>query len=191
MYEECHKIVWEKEPVWWIYNLWLVWVMRYWRGYLSGARCKWFACGPANATASTSSLASLKSRLVWTFCCWLTLVVLEKNPLNEYLSVWLFLGRCVEPMVDFGLSPTWNHHHTTTVLRPFFLDHPGEPVPKENSWTLWYKGKLTQAGTLTIRLGATPSGLTSAYPHHPICFLRARCPSCCPTNSDKALKAPT
>ena len=31
-----------------------------WRGYLSGARCKSFACGPADATAIISSLASLK-----------------------------------------------------------------------------------------------------------------------------------
>jgi len=29
------------------------------------------------------------------------------------------------------------HHHTTTVLRPFFRDHPGEPVPEENFWTLY------------------------------------------------------
>jgi len=28
------------------------------------------------------------------------------------------------------------HHHTTTVLRPFFRDHLGEPVPEENFWTL-------------------------------------------------------
>jgi len=27
-------------------------------------------------------------------------------------------------------------HHTTTVLRLFF--HPGEPVPEENFWTLWW-----------------------------------------------------
>jgi len=27
------------------------WVMRYWHGYLSGARCKWFAYGSADATA--------------------------------------------------------------------------------------------------------------------------------------------
>jgi len=40
------------------------WVMRCWRGYLSEVRCRWFAYGPANATATLSSLASLKSRLV-------------------------------------------------------------------------------------------------------------------------------
>ena len=77
-------------------------------------------------------------------------------------------------------------HHHTTVLRPFFRDHPGEPVPEEDFWTLWCKGRLTEADTLTIRLGATPSGLTSAIPPY---FLQAGCPSCCPTNSVKALKA--
>ena len=35
------------------------WVMRCWRGYLSGARCKWFAYSPAGATTIPSSLASL------------------------------------------------------------------------------------------------------------------------------------
>jgi len=38
-----------------------------------------------------------------------------------------------------------HHHHTTTVLRPFFRDHPGELVPEENFWTLWCKGRLTEA----------------------------------------------
>jgi len=38
-------------------------VMSSWHDYLSAARCKWFACGPADA-AATSSLALSKSRLV-------------------------------------------------------------------------------------------------------------------------------
>jgi len=54
---------------------------------------------------------------------------------------------------------------TTTVLRPFFRDHPGEPVPEENFWTLWCNGRLIEADTRTIRLGATPSRLTSAHLH--------------------------
>ena len=41
------------------------WVLRYWRGCLSGARCKWFARGPADATATPSSLAPVKSILVY------------------------------------------------------------------------------------------------------------------------------
>jgi len=80
-------------------------------------------------------------------------------------------------------------YHTTTVLRPFFRDHPGEPVPEENLWTLWCKGRLTEADTLSIQLGDTPSGLTSAHLHHLPCFSQAGCPSCRPTNSVKALKA--
>jgi len=59
---------------------------------------------------------------------------------------------------------------TTTVLQPFFWDYPGEPAPEENFWTLWCKGRLTEADTPTIRLGATPSGLTSAHLHHPPFF---------------------
>jgi len=41
-----------------------LWVLRYWLGYLSGVRCKLFTYGLADATA-TSSLASLKSRMVY------------------------------------------------------------------------------------------------------------------------------
>jgi len=49
-------------------------------------------------------------------------------------------------------------------------------VPEENFWTLWCKGRLTQADTPTIRLGATPSGLTSAYLHRPPIFFTGRMP---------------
>jgi len=59
------------------------------------------------------------------------------------------------------------YHTTTTILRPFFQDHTDEPVPEDNFWTLWCKGRLTEADTLTIRLGATPTGPTSAHLHHP------------------------
>ena len=56
--------------------------------------------------------------------------------------------------------------HPATVLRPFFQDHASELVPEENFWTLWCKGRLTEADTPTIQLGATPYGLTSAHLHH-------------------------
>jgi len=67
-------------------------------------------------------------------------------------------------------------HTNTTVLRSFFWDNLGEPVPEENFWTLWCKGRLTEADTPTIRLGATPSGLTSAHIHHPPIFFTGRMP---------------
>ena len=38
------------------------WVVRCWHGYLSRVSCKWYACGPADATASPSLLASLKTQ---------------------------------------------------------------------------------------------------------------------------------
>jgi len=97
------------------------------------------------------------------------------------------------PVVNWGCRLTqvdlYTTATTTTVLRPFFRDYPGKPVPEENFWTLWCKRRLTEAGTLTIRLGATPSELTSAHLHHPPYFLQARCPSCRPINSVKAPKA--
>ena len=69
-----------------------------------------------------------------------------------------------------------HNHHTTTILRPFFRDHPGELVPEENFWTLWCKGRLIEADTLTIRLGATQSGLSRAHLHHPLIFFTGRMP---------------
>jgi len=86
----------------------------------------------------------------------------------------------------FYKSMLYNHYNGFTAL---FWDHPGEPVPEENFWTLWCKGRLTEADTLTIQMGATPSGLTSAHLHHPPYFSQAGCPSCRPSNSVKALKA--
>jgi len=70
------------------------------------------------------------------------------------------------------------HHHTTTVLWPFFQDHPCKPVPEENFWILWCKGRLLEADTLTIWLGATPSRLTttSVHLHHPPIFFTGRMP---------------
>jgi len=50
-------------------------------GYLSGARCR-LAYGPADATATQFSLASVKSRLVLSSWYWLTWVDPEKGPSN-------------------------------------------------------------------------------------------------------------
>jgi len=66
-----------------------------------------------------------------------------------------------------------HHHNRFTAL---FRDHPGAPVPEENFWTLWCKGRLTETNTPTIQLGATPSGLTSAHLHHLPIFFRGRMP---------------
>ena len=81
------------------------------------------------------------------------------------------------------------HTHTQTILRPVFWDHPGEPVPEENFWTLWCNGRLTEADTPTMCLGATPSGLISAHLHHPAILLQARCPSYRPIDMGQKLGA--
>ena len=59
------------------------WVVRCWRGYLYGARCR-LAYGPAASWCHchSLSLASVKTRLVLPFWYWLTRVVLDKEPLN-------------------------------------------------------------------------------------------------------------
>ena len=67
-----------------------------------------------------------------------------------------------------NMSRPTEHTHSITVLQPFFRDHPGESVPEDNRArrqlpTLWCKGRLTEADTPTIQLGATPSGLCSDH----------------------------
>jgi len=85
----------------------------------------------------------------------LPLLVISDGVANRWINVSLvhaynkpFHGHCIE---------------TTTNLWPYFPDHPCEPVPEENFWTLWCKGRLTEADTPTIWLGTTPSVLTSAH----------------------------
>jgi len=59
------------------------------------------------------------------------------------VSWWCFIKTRFTPFLvwhHFHLAVLLLRTHThTTVLRPFFWDHPGEPVPEENFWTLWCK----------------------------------------------------
>jgi len=50
------------------------------------------------------------------------------------------------------------------------------------------QGKIMEAEAPTVQVGATQTGLT-APPTTPPRFLQAGCPSYCPTNGIKALKA--
>jgi len=83
---------------------------------------------------------------------------------------WLFSDDCYKFTAESPPPP----HHATTVLRPFFRDHPGEHWAGARRELLDFvvQGRLTKAGTLTIRLSATPSGLSSAHRHHPPFFYR-------------------
>ena len=86
------------------------WVLRCWCGYLSGARCRLFAYGPADAAAiqkPPSSLASFKSRLVLPFWYQLTQVVVEKKPLNG----------CSVAVVMYSCSSNSFWHYLLCVVR--------------------------------------------------------------------------
>ena len=80
------------------------------------------------------------------------------------------------------------HTHTQLFYGPF-SGTPGWAGARRELLDFMVQRKINRADTLTIRLGATPSELSSAHLHHPQSFLQAGCPSCSPTNSVKALKA--
>ena len=84
------------------------WVMRYWHGYLSGARCKWFAYGSADATATPSSLAPVKSGMVYLSAGPLNGCTTEQYQVKKMLLMSCFLDTIVKCNF-FGtlpLSPT-------------------------------------------------------------------------------------
>ena len=62
-------------------------------------------------------------------------------------------------------------YHHTTQPQPFYGPFCGTTQMsrcQKRTWTLWCKGRLTEADTPTIQLGATLSGLSSAHLQHPI-----------------------
>jgi len=86
-------------------------------------------------------------------------------------DIWSIAGMSLKVKVKCqrARSPGSNYYNRFMAL---FRDHPGKLVTEENFWTLWCKGRLTEADTPTIQLGATPSGLSSAHLHHPPIYYR-------------------
>jgi len=70
---------------------------------------------------------------------------LKRTTQNCYSSRIFTVCQNLPAGCPYGIPPP-----TTTVLRPFFQDHPGEPVPEENFWILWCKGRLTEADKLPV-----------------------------------------
>jgi len=62
------------------------WVVGYWRGYLTEARCR--LAYPSGCHCHSLSLASVKSRLVFPFWYRMTRVVPDKGPLNGCVCVY-------------------------------------------------------------------------------------------------------
>jgi len=56
-------------------------------------------------------------------------------------------------------------------------------------WIFMEQEKIMEAEVPTVRVGATPTGLTAPPPTTPQGFLQAGCPSCRPTNSVKEQEA--
>jgi len=104
----------------------------------------------------------------------------ETSPQKWGVGTGCYLFTVLNPNLLFSYSwPSQQLLKSTTaitILRPFFQDHLGEPMPEENFWTLWCKGRLTEADTQTIRLGAMPSRLTIAHLRLPPYFFMGRMP---------------
>jgi len=91
-------------------------------------------------------------------CGYLSLIGFD--PVDRYTTEYVtYKQGDARPTAIFPATPHHNHF-TALFLGP------------ENFWTLWCNGRLTVADTQTIRLSATPSGLTSAHLHHPHSFYR-------------------
>ena len=100
-------------------------MIRCWHGCLSEMKCKLFAYGLADATASPSFLASLKSRMVLPFWCWLTQVVLEKRSLNGCLSSTACLPSSVATQPYSVLMPNMTSHHLGQTVKIWSWACPG------------------------------------------------------------------
>jgi len=70
------------------------------------------------------------------------------------------------------MADTQHTHTHTTILPAIFWDYPGELVPAEVNFLFMVQGKITEADTPTIRMGANPSGLISDPPPSSSPFLR-------------------
>ena len=87
-----------------------IWLMMCCCGYLSGAMCRLFACGPADATAFAKPhrlMPHLNPNWFYLSGTWLTQVVLEKRPLNGCCSsvIWALLLSLLSAIVR--LSNVW------------------------------------------------------------------------------------
>ena len=99
--------------------------------------------------------------------------------------------RFLHNMLSTSILIGWpqKHSHTHNRFTALFPGPPGWAGARRELVDFMVQGKINRGRHTDLRLGATPSGLTSAHLHHPPYFLWAGCPSCHPTNSVKALKA--
>jgi len=117
-------------------------------------------------------------------------VCVHSKGLSSAIAVTNQLAATVHIQQLYFYDHTYTHAHTHT--HPFYgpldcvQDYLGEPVP-EPIWILlkqeWQPYQLGHMQICTL----TQTDNHASTP--PLSFLQAGCPSCCPTNSIKALKA--
>jgi len=134
---------------------------------------------------AASQLFTWPTRHVWWLDCvmtWLNDFDETTDMLSWLYDVWFII------VVYVQHTHTHTHTHTHNCFTALFPGLPRWVGARRELLDFMVQGEINR-GRHTIRLGATPSGLTSAHLHHPPYFLRAGCPSCRPTNSVKALKS--
>ena len=150
------------------------WVMRCWCGYLSGARCRLFAYGTADTTASQtpSYLASFKSRLILPFWYQLTQVVLEKRPLSAcvHACVWVqWMNECCS-----------NTHTRLTALFPGLPRWAGTRKIKP-IWILLKQETVSGISWAICKSALHSRQITTPAPHHSLFYRPDALPVAQPT----------
>ena len=147
--------------------------MSCWCGYLFGVRCRLFAYGPAlqlNDTASHSCLIYIQTGFTY-------LVLAYPG----------YSGK-----KGCRSSSSSAYMHTNTYLRAICPGLPRWAGTREVKpiWILLKQETMSGSGISWAICKSAPRSrpITTPAPHHSV-FLQARCPSCRPTNSVKALKA--
>ena len=142
--------------------------MRFWRDYLPGARCKYYAYGPADATATPSSFAWLNSTwfnlLVPTYpdcpgkdtIKWVSLFAMVRNVQFRTLKAFVCIGRMIVSMflgmLSAALESYFKAELPDTMLVPITVSYDriveeslyayellGIPKPKESTTvTRWW-----------------------------------------------------
>ena len=97
-------------------GLYKTWLVRYWRGCLSGVRYEWFVYRPGDATATPIISCFIKIQNGLPFWCRLTQVDLEKRLLNgcscSSSTVVVVVASCHLPCIE----PFYSHYASRLVL---------------------------------------------------------------------------
>jgi len=91
--------------------------------------------------------------------------------------------------INYYTTPHYIH------LMAFFQDNPGQPAPEKQNHSgktnldLLEQEIVSGGGISWVICKSAPRSRQIPCQHPPLSFLQAGCPSCCPTNSVKALNA--